>query len=77
MAWDESEAARYNVQIVMNNGEDYKFKNFTYKEVRAFQKIIWVNGFILETNPGICWEFIDPLRIKEVFALKQTPEIIP
>lgn len=77
MAFDKSTTALYNIQIEMNDSSVHLLKGFNYEQIKAFQKSVWQNGFMIETNIGICWQLHDPLDIKQIFVMKQTPEILP
>lgn len=67
----------YTVQIKMHDKQDngepvvYEFADHNAASLKMFHERIWVQGFRVDLNPGVTWEWIDPLRIHRVIIITQ------
>lgn len=67
----------FTVQITMHEKDEagqhikYEFADFNAVSLKMFQEKIWVQGFRIDLNPGITWEWIDPLSIHRVIVMTQ------
>ena len=73
----------YTAQITLNEKKEgtndhvvLEFHDMTFQQMQEFKQRAFVQGVQRQTSP-ICWELIDPLRVKQILFIQQPQKYKP